>query len=73
MNPQGLIVRDWVVRFNARGPDGLLNGKAPGPQGPENEIGLHLRRDLPFCNTKTMSLHLAEISRAIAPALTRSC
>jgi len=24
------IVRDWVVRFNARGPDGLLNGKAPG-------------------------------------------
>ena len=25
------IVRDWVVRFNARGPDGLLDGKAPGP------------------------------------------
>jgi transposase len=24
------IVRDWVVRFNARGPDGLLDGKAPG-------------------------------------------
>ncbi len=24
------IVRDWVVRFNDRGPDGLLNGKAPG-------------------------------------------
>ena len=24
------IVRDWVVRFNANGPDGLLNGKAPG-------------------------------------------
>jgi Winged helix-turn helix len=24
------IVRDWVVRFNAKGPDGLLNGKAPG-------------------------------------------
>lgn len=24
------IVRDWVVRFNARGPDGLINGKAPG-------------------------------------------
>ncbi len=23
------IVRDWVVRFNARGPDGLINGKAP--------------------------------------------
>src|SRR5450432_1718732 len=24
------IVRDWVVRFNARGPDGLLDGKSPG-------------------------------------------
>ena len=24
------IVRDWVVRFNARGPDGLLDGKARG-------------------------------------------
>ena len=23
-------VRDWVVRFNARGPDGLSDGKAPG-------------------------------------------
>ncbi len=24
------IVRDWVVRFNAKGPDGLLTGRAPG-------------------------------------------
>lgn len=24
------IIRDWVTRFNARGPDGLVNGKAPG-------------------------------------------
>ena len=24
------IVRDWVVRFNARGPTGLIDGKAPG-------------------------------------------
>src|SRR5215211_8678868 len=23
-------VRDWVVRFNARGPAGLIDGKAPG-------------------------------------------
>src|SRR6516165_11893808 len=22
--------RDWVLRFNATGPDGLVNGKAPG-------------------------------------------
>lgn len=25
-------VRDWVLRFNAEGPDGLVNGKAPGGQ-----------------------------------------
>ena len=24
------IVRDWVLRFNARGPDGLRDGKSPG-------------------------------------------
>ena len=24
------IIRDWVLRFNARGPDGLLNVKPPG-------------------------------------------
>jgi transposase len=24
-------VRDWVLRFNAEGPDGRVNGKAPGP------------------------------------------
>lgn len=26
------IVRDWVMRFNARGPEGLIDGKAPGKQ-----------------------------------------
>ncbi len=25
------IIRDWVVRFNAEGPDGLIDRKAPGP------------------------------------------
>lgn len=25
------IVRDWVLRFNAEGPDGLRDRKAPGP------------------------------------------
>ncbi len=28
MTPQ--IVRDWVIRFNAEGPDGLVDRKAPG-------------------------------------------
>jgi transposase len=24
------VIRDWVLRFNRGGPDGLINGKAPG-------------------------------------------
>ncbi len=24
------VIRDWVLRFNAEGPDGLIDGKAPG-------------------------------------------
>lgn len=31
------IVRDWVVRFNDRGPDGLLDGKAAGPRSRLND------------------------------------
>lgn len=26
------IIRDWVLRFNAAGPDGLIDRKSPGPQ-----------------------------------------
>src|ERR1043166_6915462 len=32
------IVRDWVLRFNARGPDGLINGKAPGGRPKLNDV-----------------------------------
>src|SRR5215218_5810347 len=31
------IVRDWVVRFNARGPQGLVTGRAPGSRRLLNE------------------------------------
>jgi transposase len=32
------IIRDWVMRFNARGPDGLLDSKSPGqPPKPNDE------------------------------------
>jgi hypothetical protein len=54
------IIRDWVLRFNARGPDGLLNsdkidhpplGQARYPSqrtpGPAHRIYIHLRRGLP--------------------------
>jgi hypothetical protein len=30
-------IRDWVLRFNAKGPDGLLNRKAPG-QAPKSTM-----------------------------------
>jgi len=31
------IVRDWVIRFNAHGPNGLLDGKAPGARSRLND------------------------------------
>src|SRR5918998_5086186 len=31
------IVRDWVLRFNSRGPDGLINRKAPGNRAKLNK------------------------------------
>jgi transposase len=31
------IIRDWVLRFNARGPDGLITGKAPGSRSKLND------------------------------------
>ena len=31
------IIRDWVLRFNARGADGLLNGKSPGQPSKLND------------------------------------
>lgn len=32
------IVRDWVMRFNTTGPDGLIDGKAPGPKSLLNDV-----------------------------------
>ena len=45
------IVRDWVVRFNARGPDGLLDGKpvlsfAEGAPGKRSRLNDAQRRAL---------------------------
>ena len=31
------IIRDWVLRFNARGPDGLVNSKSPGAPSKLND------------------------------------
>ena len=35
------IIRDWVLRFNARGPDGLVDGK---PSAPAFSANAELRR-----------------------------
>jgi transposase len=32
------IIRDWVLRFNTRGPDGLLNGKSSGQPPKLNDV-----------------------------------
>ncbi len=32
------IIRDWVLRFNALGPDGLLDGKSPGHPSKLNDV-----------------------------------
>ena len=32
------IIRDWVLRFNARGAHGLLNGKSPGQPSKLNDM-----------------------------------
>ena len=31
------IIRDWVLRLNAKGPDGLIDGKAPGKRPKLND------------------------------------
>ena len=31
-------IRDWVLRFNAGGPDALLNGKSPGKPSKLNDL-----------------------------------
>ncbi len=31
------VIRDWVLRFNSNGPDGLIDGKAPGKPSKLND------------------------------------
>src|SRR4029453_5722116 len=31
-------MREWVMHFNERGPDGLLNGKSPGQPSKLNDV-----------------------------------
>ena len=38
------IIRDWVLHFNERGPDGLLNGKSPGQPSKLNDVQRQVHR-----------------------------
>ena len=38
------IIRDWVIRFNAEGPDGLINRKGSGPPSRLNDAQRALLR-----------------------------
>ncbi len=40
------IIRDWVLRLNASGPDGLIGGKAPGNPSKLNDDQLRRSRVL---------------------------
>ncbi len=39
-------VRDWVLRFNAHGPEGLIDGKAPGHQARLGEAERRALREI---------------------------
>jgi hypothetical protein len=40
------IVRDWVVGFNARGPDGLINGRRASPFSSRDQARWHMSNSL---------------------------
>lgn len=42
-------VRDWVLRFNARGPTGLIDGKAPGNAPKLNDAQRRALADIVEC------------------------
>jgi transposase len=49
------VIRDWVLRFNARGPNGLIDRKAPGPQ--------------PLLNARQRAALAAMVERGPIPAV----
>ncbi|MBY3027467.1 helix-turn-helix domain-containing protein [Rhizobium leguminosarum] len=49
------IVRDWVLRFNAHGPDGLIDGKAPPAEYRPTVTWAQERRRRPWNGAGTLS------------------
>ena len=56
------IIRDWVLRFNARGPDGLVDGKSPGAP---SKLNADHRRELPRVCRRLFGLSQATISSSL--------
>src|SRR5918997_76948 len=70
-------LRDWVHRFNAHGPDSLVDSWSKGPEPRLSaeqraeiaqlvETGTGAALALPFADTDAMQLHLDEIARTVA-------
>lgn len=57
-------IRDWVLRFNARGPAGLIDGKAPGNASKLDEVQRQALRGTPCAANARIWLLTA--SRVIA-------
>src|SRR3954454_2475654 len=49
-------LRDWVVRFNARGPEGLIDGKAPGNTCKLNESQRQALAEMVLCGTSRLAM-----------------
>src|SRR5499427_5486142 len=56
------IIRDWVLRFNARGPDGLLDGKSTGQPSKLNDTQ---RRAMGYRKLSARPRHHAQAEGAI--------
>src|SRR5689334_21416456 len=49
------IVRDWVMKFNAHGPDGLIDRKAPGQPSKQTEAHRAALKNAHVCEGVSLS------------------
>jgi hypothetical protein len=48
-------LRDWVIRFNEQGPDGLINIPSPGAPRSTYPINLCVRRGMPRARSRRLA------------------
>lgn len=58
------IVRDWVLKFNARGPDGLIDRKPPGQPPRLNDMHRAKSRGCSATRDRPLSIMLSGDGRA---------